>query len=99
MSDVIEHGTDERNLGLCAIMDVWSNRIVGYVAQPASFRPENVIANATIRVLAEHAAVDPERLGERPGNLTEAEPQRIPAAPRIVLDLRIHCDHHLMTTI
>jgi transposase InsO family protein len=30
LTDITEHGTDEGKLYLCAIKDVWSNRIVGY---------------------------------------------------------------------
>lgn len=30
LTDITEHRTDEGKLDLCAIKDVWSNRIVGY---------------------------------------------------------------------
>jgi putative transposase len=30
LTDITEHWTDEGKLHLCAIKDVWSNRIVGY---------------------------------------------------------------------
>ena len=57
-------------------------------ARSASFRAEIVIAHATTRVLAgQMAAVDPERLGERAGHLTQDELQRVNAALRIVLKL------------
>ena len=30
LTDITEHWTDEATLYLCAVKDVWSNRIVGY---------------------------------------------------------------------
>jgi len=57
-------------------------------ARAASFRPEVEIAGQTTRVLAEQtAAVDPNRLGERSGELTFDELRRLDAALRLVLDL------------
>jgi mRNA interferase MazF len=57
-------------------------------ARAASFRPEVEIAGQITRVLAEHtAAVDPNRLGKRSGELTFDELRRVDAALRLVLDL------------
>lgn len=57
-------------------------------AAPASFRPEVEIEGRTTRVLAEQtSAVDPERLGERVGRLSNAELQTLDDALRTVLDL------------
>lgn len=57
-------------------------------ARAASFRPEVEIAGHITRVLAEQtAAVDPNRLGERSGELTFDELRRVDAALRLVLDL------------
>src|SRR5204862_2037575 len=55
-------------------------------ARAASFRPEVEIAGQITRVLAEQtAAVDPNRLGERSGELTFDELRRVDAALRLVL--------------
>lgn len=55
-------------------------------AQPASFRPEVVVAGRGTRVLVEQtAAVDPTRLGDRVGQLTLDEMQQVEAALRVVL--------------
>lgn len=57
-------------------------------ARPATFRPEVEIQGTPTRVLAEQtAAVDPDRLGERVGNLTLQELQQVDAALRLVLSL------------
>jgi mRNA interferase MazF len=57
-------------------------------ARAASFRPEVEIAGRITRVLAEQtAAVDPNRLDERSGQLTFDELRRVDAALRLVLDL------------
>jgi mRNA interferase MazF len=57
-------------------------------ARRASFRPEIVLADALTRVLAEQAAaVDPDRLGERAGQLSFDELRRVDAALRVVLEL------------
>ena len=34
LADITEHRTGEGKLYLCAIKDVWSNRIVGYSIDP-----------------------------------------------------------------
>jgi len=57
-------------------------------ARRASFRPEIEISGVATRVLAEQtAAVDPERLGQRVGQLTFEELNRVDAALRVVLQL------------
>ena len=57
-------------------------------ARPATFRPEVEVAGRTTRILAEQtAAVDPQRLGERVGELTFDEQRRVDAALRLVLEL------------
>jgi len=57
-------------------------------ARRASFRPETEISGVATRVLAEQtAAIDPERLGQRVGQLTFEELNRVDAALRVVLQL------------
>ncbi|MGL5861106.1 MAG: type II toxin-antitoxin system PemK/MazF family toxin [Phycicoccus sp.] len=57
-------------------------------ARPASFRPEIEIAGRASRVLTEQtAAVDPERLGNVVGHLSQAEMMAVNAALRVVLGL------------
>ena len=57
-------------------------------ALPATFRPEVEIAGRRARVLAEQtAAVDPSRLGDSVGHLTNDELQRVNAALRLVLEV------------
>jgi putative transposase len=49
LTDIIEHRTDEGKLYLCAIKDVWSNRIVGYSID------SNMRATLAVRAL--HSAI------------------------------------------
>lgn len=57
-------------------------------ARPASFRPEIEVAGKTTLVLAEQAtAVDPQRLGERVGRLSDNEQRAVDAALITVLGL------------
>ena len=57
-------------------------------ARPATFRPEVEVQGSPTRVLAEQtAAVDPQRLGEHVGHLSQAELQQVDAALRLVLSL------------
>jgi mRNA interferase MazF len=55
-------------------------------SQPASFRPEVVVAGRPTRVLVEQtAAVDPSRLGAQAGQLTLDEMRQVDAALRLVM--------------
>jgi mRNA interferase MazF len=57
-------------------------------ARAASFRPEVHIDGRVTRVLPEQtAAVDPQRLGPRVGQITLGELQQVEAALRLVLHL------------
>lgn len=57
-------------------------------ARPASFRPEIEVAGKTTYVLVEQTtAIDPERLGERVGNLSQREMASVDDALRVVLQL------------
>ncbi|MGL4744490.1 MAG: type II toxin-antitoxin system PemK/MazF family toxin [Dermatophilaceae bacterium] len=57
-------------------------------ARPASFRPEVEVGGRVTRVLTEQtAAVDPERLGNMIGHLSQAEMLAVDAALRVVLGL------------
>lgn len=57
-------------------------------ARPASFRPEIEVAGKTTYVLVEQTtAIDPERLGERVGNLSPREMASVDDALRVVLQL------------
>jgi mRNA interferase MazF len=58
-------------------------------ARPTSFRPDVEIHGKTTRVLVEQtAAVDPERLGDLVGHLTQREMSTVDEALRTVLGLR-----------
>ena len=88
-------GHEQRNLRYAVVvqsdelpLSTWLVAPTSTSAQPASFRPEVVIAERTTRVLAEQtAAVDPSRLGETVGRLAFDELRRVDAALRLVLDL------------
>src|SRR5664280_2978126 len=57
-------------------------------ALAASFRPEVELPGGQTRVLVEQAtAVDPQRLGEVAGHLTNGEMRQVDAAMRLVLGL------------
>jgi len=57
-------------------------------ARPASFRPEIEVAGKTTYVLVEQTtAVDPERLGEQVGHLSQREMANVDDALRVILDL------------
>ena len=57
-------------------------------ARPASFRPEVQIGGKTTLVLAEQiAAVDPERLGQLVGHLSQQEMADVDDALRVVLHI------------
>ncbi|MGC4932193.1 type II toxin-antitoxin system PemK/MazF family toxin [Gordonia sp. DT30] len=70
-------------------LSTWLVAPTSTLARPATFRPEIEIGGRVTRVLAEQvAAVDPQRLGERAGQLTHEEMHRVGAALRVVLELR-----------
>ena len=57
-------------------------------ARPASFRPEiEIDGRATLVLVEQVAAVDPERLGGRVGNVSQREMEDIDRALRVVLEL------------
>jgi putative transposase len=55
LADITEHRTDEGNLYLCAIKDVWSNRIVGYSID--SRMKSRLAVNALHNAVARHGDV------------------------------------------
>jgi mRNA interferase MazF len=57
-------------------------------ARPASFRPQvEIEGKATLVLVEQTAAVDPERLGHLVGHLSHTEVSTVDAALRVVLDL------------
>ena len=70
------------------VLSTWLVAPTSTSALAASFRPEVEVLGRRTQVLAEQtAAVDPQRLGDRVGRLTNDEMRQVDAALRLVLGL------------
>jgi mRNA interferase MazF len=88
-------GHEQRGNRLCVVLQsdalplsTWLIAPTSTSAIPASFRPAVDVAGEPTLVLVEQVtAVDPERLGERVGRLSNGALQQVDSALKIVLDL------------
>jgi mRNA interferase MazF len=88
-------GHEQRGRRLCVVvqsddlpLSTWLVAPTSTSARPASFRPAiDVEGQETLVLVEQTTAVDPERLGDRVGRLSNAALQDVDAALRTVLDL------------